>query len=368
MPAAPATTPSRARKDDASSVTAVRSTPWSLTYRSTGPAQPDAEAANPRRSSLTRAHTLTVLDSNPGGPLAENSTMWHYTDAAGLLGILGSNPEQRDPSVVGPQSCQPSFRATAVQYLNDSRELIHGLEIIKNEVLLKRAAELDAIDYQPNEYHEIANAPAKAKFLRALCETIEQVETRTYDHHIHCYITSFSKNPDALSQWRGYCGGLDGFTIGIDRDKISETPETLVREVSYSDSLPTSSMVTGNVNDWLNRRLSSTHAPETTSGMLNHCVRELSASATQLKHQGFTEEAEWRVIHLGYSKGASYRNRGAQLIPYATWSVPADAVVGVRVGPGPNQQENYLAAKGALYSFGYAEVAEKLTKSPTPFR
>ncbi|MFF1945102.1 hypothetical protein ACFVWF_23530 [Rhodococcus qingshengii] len=62
-------------------------------------------------------------------------------------------------------------------------------------------------------------------------------------------------------------------------------------------------------------------------------------------------------------------NRGAQLIPYTTWSLPADAVVGVRVGPGPNQHANYLAAQGAMYAFGYSpDVVANLVKSPTPFR
>lgn len=80
----------------------------------------------------------------------------------------------------------PEFRATAVEYLNDSRELIHGLGILKDEVLPKRADELENTHYTPSDYHEIANAPAKANFIRSLCEAIESVEKRTYSNHIHC--------------------------------------------------------------------------------------------------------------------------------------------------------------------------------------
>lgn len=301
--------------------------------------------------------------------MTESNTIWHYTDAAGLLGILGSKPEPREPNRVGPQSCRPEFRATAVEYLNDSRELIHGLGILKNEVLLKRADELENTHYTPSDYHEIANAPAKAKFIRSLCETIESVEKRTYSNHIHCYVTSFSEKRDALSQWRGYCGGLDGFAIGIDKSKLPDTPEAKVKKVLYSDSLTASSATADYVRSWLDQRLSATEAPSTNPGMLDQCLRQLSAFATQFKHKGFEEEAEWRVIHLSLREGGSYRSRGAQLIPYTTWSLPTDAVVGVRVGPGPNQHENYLAAQGALYAFGYTpDVVENLVKSPTPFR
>lgn len=301
--------------------------------------------------------------------LTELKTIWHYTDAAGLLGILGSNPEPREPNVVGPQSCRPEFRATAVEYLNDSRELIHGLGILKNEVLLQKAYELDSIHYKPSDRHEISNAPAKAKFIRSLCETIERVEKRTYSSHIHCYVTSFSEKLDALSQWRGYCGGLDGFAIGIDKSKLPNTQEAKVKKVSYDDSLTASSETADLARAWLTQRLSATDAPDSTPGMLDQCLRQLSVFATQFKHKGFQEEAEWRVIHLARREGGSYRSRGAQLIPYTTWSLPADAVVGVRVGPGPNQHENYLAAQGALNAFGYApDVVTNLVKSPTPFR
>lgn len=235
--------------------------------------------------------------------MAESSTIWHYTDAAGLLGVLGSNPEPRDANVVGPQSCRPEFRATAVEYLNDSRELIHGLGILKGEVLLKRADELERIDYQPHERHEIANAPAKAKFIRALCESIEMVEKRTYEHHIHCYVTSFSENPDTLSQWRGYCGGLDGFAIGIDKSKLPDTPEAKAKKVVYSDSLTASSAVADNAYGWLDWRLAGTDAPDASpgcslsaSGNCLHSPPSSSTKASRRKPNGVSSTSDMERV------------------------------------------------------------------------
>lgn len=300
--------------------------------------------------------------------MTESSTLWHYTDAGGLLGILGSSPEPRDPNMVGPRTHRPEFRATAAEYLNDSRELIHGLGVIMDDVLLPLADELDGQTIPPGQPGYVPNAPDKAAFLRALCTEIDRIERRDYPAHIHCYVTSFSTNPDSLSQWRGYCGGLDGFAIGIDRSKLPDHGESMVREVFYSDRLGVSEELTAQVSHWAAWRLHHTEAPSSSAGMLNQCIRNLAVFAMQVKHAGFEEEAEWRVIHTAVSEGARYRTRGAQLIPFSTWSVPADAVVGVRVGPGPRQHENYLAAKGMLHAYCYTPAADNLEKSDTPYR
>ncbi|MGV9415311.1 DUF2971 domain-containing protein [Nocardia sp. NPDC003693] len=297
--------------------------------------------------------------------MTDSSTLWHYTDAGGLLGILASNPEPREPNVVGPRTHRPEFRATAAEYLNDSRELIHGLSVIRDDVLLPRANELAGQTTHAGQTGYVPNAPAKAAFLRNVCAEIDRIERREYPSYIHCYVTSFSTNPDSLSQWRGYCGGLGGFAIGIDRSKLPERGEWMVRKVDYNDPL---GVLAAQVDNWTAWRLQPTEAPSSSEGMLNECIRALAVFAMQVKHAGFEEEAEWRVIHTAVSEGARYRTRGAQLIPFSTWSVPADAVVGVRVGPGPRQHENYLAAKGMLYAHCYPKAAANLEKSDTPYR
>jgi len=99
-------------------------------------------------------------------------------------------------------------------------------------------------------------------------------------------VTSFSEKRDALSQWRGYCGGLDGFAIGIDKSKLPDTPEAKVKRVLYSDSLAASSATADYMRSWLDQRLSATGAPSTNPGMLDHRLRQLYAFRNPVQAQG----------------------------------------------------------------------------------
>jgi hypothetical protein len=172
--------------------------------------------------------------ASKSNPTKLPDTLWHYTTAAGLLGILGNevtpsppdNAETGDVTItssdgftVSGSDFQAVFRATAIEYLNDHQELIHGLQFLK-QAIVDYAEKLEAINYGPTEPHEIANPTDKVKFFRALCDCIDRIADRDYEHHIHCYTTSFSKKPDVLSQWRGYGGGTSGFAIGVDSSKL----------------------------------------------------------------------------------------------------------------------------------------------------
>lgn len=299
--------------------------------------------------------------------MSKPETIWHYTDSAGLIGILSANPEERASGDVGPIGRQPEFRATAVEYLNDSRELIHGLAIIRDDLLVRAVNELRSRSSRDGDIGKFV-AESKAAFLTALCKTIDEVERRDYPRHIHCYVTSFSEKPDLLSQWRGYCGGLNGFAIGIDVSRLPDNAELKLKEVKYSRHLGDSNEVLLFANEWIGQFV---HAggvvPEVTAQMMDQYLRQLAVFAAQFKHDGFSEEVEWRMIQKG-SDGANYRSRGTQVVPYTTWRLAAEAVVGVYVGPGPNQHENLLAVKGALHSYGYHIAAENVIPSVTPFR
>lgn len=299
--------------------------------------------------------------------MSKPDTIFHYTDSAGLIGILSANPEERAPGGVGPIGRQPEFRATAVEYLNDSRELIHGLAIIRDDLLDRAVRDLRR---RSSRYGDISKfvAERKAAFLAALCEIIDEVERRNYPRHIHCYVTSFSEKPDLLSQWRGYCGGLNGFAIGIDVSQLPDNAELKLKQVKYSRHLGDSNEVLSFANEWISRFVyAGGNVPEITAQIMDQYLRQLAVFATQFKHDGFSEEVEWRMIQRG-SDGANYRSRGTQIVPYATWRLAAEAVVGVYVGPGPNQHENLLAVKGALNSYGYHTAAENVVPSVTPFR
>ena len=222
-----------------------------------------------------------------------------------------------DGFTVSGSEFQAVFRATAIEYLNDHQELIHGLQFLK-QAIVAYAEQLEAINYGPNDRHEIANPADKAKFFRALCDCIDQIAARGYEHHIHCYTTSFSTKPDVLSQWRGNGGGTSGFPIGVDFSKFPKRRaegsffhrQPFLTSVHYGhDKVPAE--VTAELEQWLHHWVyAKTQATKPTGQMLSECVRWMSALAARIKHPGFFEEKEWRYVDLNYYGAHAYRDGG----------------------------------------------------------
>lgn len=264
------------------------------------------------------------------------------------------------------------FWATGVEYLNDHQELVHGLKYVRH-TLTEFIAAFRAKTYGPNEPHYFVNIPGKVTFLERLRDGITAVIDGKYPHSIHCYVTSFSTEPDLLSQWRGYGAGLDGYALAINPAGLTEQGGHSLRPgghfapVHYVDGTG-SDQVGDEVVNRLHPLLVSPNPPSDSDETVGRTLRWIATLASRLKHQGFCEESEWRWIEPGYVDGASYRTRGSSLVPYTTWSVSADRVMGVKVGPSPTQKLNVRAVRGLLYRNGFVTAAENVTWSDTPFR
>lgn len=304
----------------------------------------------------------TDAETTPAMP----ELLWHYTDAAGLLGILGGGAGQ----IAGEPVAR--FWATGIEYLNDHQELVHGLKFVR-DTLANFIAEFRAITYRPDEPHIFVNIPGKVAFLEHLRDGITAVIDGTYPYSIHCYVTSFSTEPDLLSQWRGYGAGLDGYALAINPAGLTEQgghplrPGGHFAPVHYGHGAA-ADQIGAEVVGRLHQLLVPTEAPSASDQMVNQSLRWIAVLASRLKHQGFREEAEWRLIEPGYADGASYRTRGTSLIPYSTWSLKGDRIMGVKVGPSPTQKQNVRAVRGFLYRNGFVTAAENVTWSDTPFR
>ncbi|MDQ5879469.1 MAG: hypothetical protein QG638_2205, partial [Pseudomonadota bacterium] len=103
----------------------------------------------------------------------------HYTSGHGLLGIIGSS----------------SIWATKIQYMNDSKEFAHAIELAGISIRTRKAAQ--------------SNRRFSA-FCDALIEHLERISGMPF------YVACFSEVEDSLSQWRGYCPSGFGYSIGFD--------------------------------------------------------------------------------------------------------------------------------------------------------
>lgn len=285
--------------------------------------------------------------------------LWHYTDTDGLLGILGHVDKKAEDGKPGSETYTPVLWASAAQFLNDQRELTHGLNLVKDY--------LDVLVHNG----DFADSPGAEAFFRGFCDTIAEITDQTYDEFIHCSTISFSLDPDLLSQWRAYGHGTSGFAIGFDPAAFPRSSGTVhqgglgLHQVQYtSDTLenPLLAAVDLFIDQTLNR-------PEKVKkSTLYGAVRRMSYIAASVKHKGFAEEQEWRYVDSGRDQLPHFRSGALGLIPYRNLELPIESVVGLSVGPGPHQYENCLAAKSMLYRYGYIEASNNVQRSSTPFR
>lgn len=205
-----------------------------------------------------------VLDEFDSGPPDE---LFHYTDAAGLVGVLAGKGE---------------LWATDVRCMNDTNELTLGTSLL-NETIRARAAHVA----QPLLARLLTHPAYVSGFL---------------------FATSFSSKSDLLSQWRAYADNGSGFALGFRSAELNkltlegkELPKYLVR-VEYRPRAQERRAQT------LIDRLLETLAP-LASGSLDDQDDQLLATALGLtlptfaaasKNLGFEEEAEHRIVLRSY--------------------------------------------------------------------
>jgi hypothetical protein len=285
-------------------------------------------------------------------------TLFHYTNGAGLQGILESN----------------RFWATHAQYLNDSTELVYAYDFIKAAV--KR--------------HTDEQAPM------ALAELGYQVTTLLDPFYVHellkPYMVCFCEEGDLLSQWRGYGGGVGGYALGLDSSRIGQrwgirTPGQnldLLR-VIYDRSVQEvliNSIVSGAFN--VLRSIEEKYGPDIAKIAMFNCTnfihRELVRCLICFKSPSFSEEKEWRVVHIEPSHEADaevkFRVSATNIIPYVELDLSPEA--GTRAnripltkavyGPSPYPDLLRNSLVMMLNRYGYSWPLTEVKGSTIPLR
>ena len=135
--------------------------------------------------------------------------IYHYTSADGLLGILKSN----------------HLRMTNVMFLNDSRELSHGLDVLFDQVI-------QPISQLGNDYK--ASSDGLMTVLDAFIEQLKE--------SCPFYTASFCRNGDKLRQWTSYCPN-GGYSIGFNRAAIFRLHSFLLNNASIKKAKATNPLI-----------------------------------------------------------------------------------------------------------------------------
>jgi Protein of unknown function (DUF2971) len=200
--------------------------------------------------------------------------LFHYTGAHGVRGILNSD----------------SIWASGAQHMNDWMEVVYGYNM-----MMSTLRELVGEGKLPERSQTI---------FKELLRVMQQPDSPFVD----AYFAAFCEKGNLLSQWRAYAG-TQGFAIEVDPLVLegeltlgTKAPARNLRltKIEYDPKRQKQNFL-GQIEE-LTETIEKQHVPRgwRAERFLNTLVEfvrvVLSSWAATVKHPGFEEEQEWRVI------------------------------------------------------------------------
>jgi hypothetical protein len=294
---------------------------------------------------------------SPGGlwrtinPPLTKPTLYHYTDQAGLLGILQSK----------------AAWATHIQYMNDAQEFDHMLSLVRRWMYGQSG---DLALHDP-ELHAMTVALTEAAVVDA-------------------YVFSLSEKENQLSQWRGYGGSGGGFAIGFRAEPLFHRMKQIagveVGKCVYDESMQRQlvddllTYCAAEIREW--RRQSGgtrTLPPYVSEALRTMYTSTIASAAPYLKSPDFYEENEWRVVartrHPATGKPIGSFELGVRvgatmLRPYVSIALTEDPkkwgneIAEIWVGPTAHQKLAFAAVRYAIERYELADCDVKESRTP----
>lgn len=285
-------------------------------------------------------------------------TLYHYTSADGMVGILKSR----------------SLWMTDIRYLNDLSELQYGKDIL--------TARIDS---------KLANNDIGANGKEFLNRCRRSVGSSAPGEGT--FSTSFCQDGNLLSQWRAYRGRGGGYAIGFDfvhTLRFLDKPCALAK-MTYDRDVQTE-VLDSSIEKFSSLLesidMSSDDGRQSFDGAVNAFMGMTGTLITAFKHPAFKEENEWRLIYKARSDprinrgtdSPKIRTFDGNVIPYyevsfdAAIEVSKDDTGGIRfpiveivIGPTINAQLNKESVRGALLAIA-PDVEHHVTDSAIPLR
>lgn len=224
--------------------------------------------------------------------------LYHYTNAAGLAGILASQ----------------EIWFTSISHLNDPSELKYGIETAI-AVLREESA--------------LANGP-----VRLMCQKMDLVLAADLSSSFGFYTASFSRNGDDLGQWRAYGDNGAGCALGLAphlfhrKEAAGEEPHQKIFLSSMNYDV---NVLRARIRDAIRRAISVVSRGQTLvrdqiegREFLKKVSVELSIvllwHSLTSKHPAYKHEDEVRLMIVGEVENlkpyVEMRTRGAEIVPF----------------------------------------------------
>jgi hypothetical protein len=245
--------------------------------------------------------------------------------------------------------------ASNVSFLNDRRELQHGLESA-SEVIKKFSSQLAYSQWS---------------------SVLKATERRMRNGEIpNTYAVCFCEKSDLLSQWRGYGGNLQGISITFDYSKLAKLVAPPFK-ASLSPVVYGKLKTKEQINLQLSEKLDDLEEAAPARG-LNETEKKIrtfdivSRLLPQFKHIGFQDEREWRIVvqHKTLRSEVQFRASGNVVVPYINLDLAQGEdllpIKYIRIGPGKEQELTKRSIELYLESKGY-EIDVRLSAIPYRF-
>jgi hypothetical protein len=261
-------------------------------------------------------------------------TLYHYTSFKGLLGIVDSGV----------------LWASDVRYMNDSAEMKHTADLIREEVTRRMAS--------------------GHKNPKLLNQFLDWISYRITNGHM-LFGASFRSNGNLLSQWRSYSALGKGVSLGFDQNCILQCARNQLFQVGKCIYDPTDQLnLIGQVVDAI-EVLAEGHGEnidekkrkpsQSYYDIFEKIESDLLRIAALLKHPSFQEEEEWRIVSPVITDYVTspvlFREGTSMLVPYFEFNLrPSQGesitLEHIFLGPTPNINLSmnsltlYLSKKG----------------------
>jgi hypothetical protein len=177
--------------------------------------------------------------------------------------------------------------ASDVRFLND-----------RSELLFAKSSTRDAMDLI------IGSLPGTFS-----PRTARQIVKRAVNEEFRLFATSFSAQPDKLSQWSRYAQASKGVAIGFSKSTL-EGMGYAVREITYGETV-----LSALIGELTSIMCSTSKVPEFKKDAFRKTIEILSST----KHAGFSEEEEIRMCvftHQYHDADVQYRVSADLVVPY----------------------------------------------------
>lgn len=149
-------------------------------------------------------------------------TLHHYTTGQGLLGMLQAG----------------RLWATNARFMNDPKEITYAADIVQQAVREAAARHKAAVDaLNPGWIDKRITFGRDPSWKAPKIDEWSSDALQTFDERGGAYIACFCREPDLLSQWRGYGAVGGGYAVGFNSaDLATRSTDMLLRKVLYEPS------------------------------------------------------------------------------------------------------------------------------------